>query len=316
MATVLVCGEALIDLFVERADGATMPARAVPGGSPFNVAIGLARLGVGSGFLGGVSRDRFGAFLAGRLEEEGVDTSFLVRSDRPTTLSAIVTGPDGQPGYSFYGGGAADRGVEIADLPSALPSDVQALSFGSYSMAVEPVGSTFAELAEREQSRRVISVDPNLRASVVGDLALWRARMERFCRCATIVKASDEDVRSGWEGQLSPEAAAENWLDLGARLVVITRGGEGATGFHAAGSVSIPARTVAVVDTVGAGDSFHAALLAGLARSGRLNRDAIAGLDPVAVSELLEYAAAAAALTVGRHGADLPRAVELPPFLS
>jgi fructokinase len=195
---ILVCGEALIDLFVGPAEGAEMPARAVAGGSPFNVAIGLARLGVDASFLGGISRDRFGALLARILIGEGVDDRFLVSTDRPSTISMVATDDNGQPSYAFHGEGAADRSLALADLPAKLPPDVQALTFGSYTMAVEPVGSAFAALAERECGRRVISVDPNLRPAVVGDMARWATAAERFYRTATIIKASDEDVRAAW----------------------------------------------------------------------------------------------------------------------
>ncbi|WP_353184316.1 PfkB family carbohydrate kinase [Bosea sp. (in: a-proteobacteria)] len=303
---ILVCGEALVDLFVAAPEGGEMPARIVAGGSPFNLAIGLARLGVPAAFLGGVSRDRFGAFLAQRLAEEGVDGRFLVRSDRPTTISVVTTAADGQPRYSFHGEGAADRRLAPADLPAALPAEVEALAFGSYTMAVEPVGSALAALAAREAGRRVISVDPNLRPMAVGDMTRWAEAAERFYRVATIVKASDEDVRIAWGGRLSPGEAAAYWLERGAGLVVITEGARGATGFCRAGQVSVAGHAVAVADTVAAGDSFHAALLARLAGSGRLNPAAIAALDRPALAELLAYAAAAAAVTVTRRGADLP----------
>ncbi len=308
---VLVCGEALVDLFVGAPEGNEMPARAVPGGSPFNVAIGLARLGVRSGFLGCVSRDRFGVLLADVLAAEGVDDRFMVRSDRPSTISTVAAGPDGQPSYSFHGEGAADRALLPADLPPSLPDDVEALTFGSYTMAVEPVGSSFASLAEREQGRRVISVDPNLRPAVIGDLDRWAAATERYFRAATIVKASDEDVRIAWRGGATIAEAAAFWLARGASLVVITEGARGATAFAAAGTVTVPAPRAVVRDTVGAGDSFHAALLARLSATGRLNRDRIATLDREAIGELLTYSNAAAAITCTRPGADPPREAEL-----
>lgn len=308
---ILVCGEALIDLFVAPQDGAMMPARAVAGGSPFNLAIGLARLGVPAAFFGGVSRDRFGAFLAERLAGEGVDGRFLVRSDRLTTISAVATAPDGQPSYSFHGEGAADRWLEPGDLPARLPPEISALTFGSYTMAVDPVGSTLATLAEREAGRLVVSVDPNLRPAVVGDMVRWAQAAERFYRVATIVKASDEDIRITWGGRFSVEDAAAYWLGCGARLVVITAGERGATAFGAAGQVSVAGQVVAVADTVGAGDSFHAALLAWLAQTGRLNPAAIAALDRPALADLLAYAIAAASVTVTRRGADLPSQAEV-----
>ena len=308
---IVVCGEALIDLFVGSAEGAEMPARAVAGGSPFNVAIGLARLGVDASFLGGLSRDRFGELLARSLVREGVDIIFLVRSDRLSTISVVATDDDGQPSYAFHGEGAADRSLELTDLPAALPPNVQALIFGSYTMAVEPVGTALAALAMRECGRRVISVDPNLRPAVVGDMARWAVAAERFYRTATIIKASDEDVRAAWGGRMSVAEAARYWRDCGAQLVVVTEGTKGATAFCASGAVSVAAHSVAVRDTVGAGDTFHAALLAQLAKTGRLTLDAIAALELPDLSDLLGYAVTAAAVTVSRTGADLPTAADV-----
>lgn len=308
---ILVCGEALVDLFLDPPDGAEMAGRAVAGGSPFNVAIGLARLGVPVGFLGAISRDGIGVMLAERLIQEGVDPRFIARSDRLSTISAVATGADGQPSYGFHGEGAADRFLMPADLPPELLPEVQALSFGSYSMAVEPTGATLALLAGREHGRRVISVDPNLRPGVVPDMALWARAAERFYRTATIIKASDEDIRSAWGGKLSLQEAAAYWLGLGAKLVVITRGAEGALGFSAAGLIELPAKTVSVRDTVGAGDSFHAALLARLSQTDRLSLEGIATLDRATLGEVMNYAATAASITVGRRGADLPKAVEV-----
>ncbi|MCO5091547.1 carbohydrate kinase [Bosea sp. (in: a-proteobacteria)] len=308
---ILVCGEALVDLFAGAAEGSEMPARIVAGGSPFNVAIGLARLGVAAGFLGGVSRDGFGGMLAEVLAREGVDGRYLVRSDRLTTISVVATGRDGHASYSFHGEGAADRSLLPADLPPALPDAIRALTFGSYTMAVEPAGSAFAALAEREGGRRVVSVDPNLRPTALGGLAGWHRAAERFYRAATLIKASDEDIRIAWDGALGEAEAAAHWLDLGAKLVVVTQGERGATAFSAAGRVSVPGRRVSVRDTVGAGDTFHAALLARLSRTGRLSPEAIAALDRDAIADLIAYAAAAAAITVTRRGADLPTAAEV-----
>jgi fructokinase len=223
----------------------------------------------------------------------------------------VATTDDGQPNYAFHGDGAADRSLELAHLPSMLPDDIQALTFGSYSMAVEPVGTTFAALARREHGRRVISVDANVRPTVVSDMQSWAVAAERFYRTATMIKASDEDVRVAWGGRVSISDAAAYWLKCGARLVVVTEGAKGATAFSAAGSVSVPGRSVVVRDTVGAGDTFHAALLAQLARTDRLHPEAVAALDPSAIRELLAYGTAAAAITVSRDGADLPTAADI-----
>ncbi|MGO4173182.1 carbohydrate kinase family protein [Bosea sp. TAF32] len=313
---ILVCGEALIDLFVAAPDRGEMPARAVPGGSPFNVAIGLARLGIEAGFLGGVSRDAFGSLLAEMLAREGVDCGYLVRTDRLSTLSVIATDDNGHPSYSFHGEGAADRSLLPSDLPSELPGTVEALAFGSYTMAAEPVGPSLAALAEREKGRRFISVDPNLRPTAPGGLAGWHMAAERFYRAANLIKASEEDVRIGWDGQVTITEAAAYWLDLGAQLVVITEGERGATAFSSAGRISVPGRPVTVCDTVGAGDAFHASLLARLAQTGRLHPSALAELDIASVRELLVYASAAAALSVTRRGAVLPTAAEVEALLS
>lgn len=312
---ILVCGEALIDLFLGPAEEAGMPARAVAGGSPFNVAIGLARLGASVGFLGGISRDRFGAMLVERLVREGVDDRFILRSDRLSTISAVATGSDGQPSYAFHGEAAADRSLLLTDLPASLPDAVRALTFGSYTMVVEPAGSSFAALAEREKGRRVISVDPNLRASLIGDMAQWARAAERFYRTASIIKASDEDVRIAWNGKVSLAEAAAFWLGRGAQLVVITEGERGASAFTAADALSLPGRRIAVRDTVGAGDAFHAALIAHLAATGRLDPEGIAALDREALGDLLAYGIAAAAITCTRPGADPPRPAEIDAML-
>lgn len=303
---ILVCGEALIDLFVGPPDGTQMPARAVAGGSPFNVAIGLARLGARAAFLGGVSRDRFGDLLADILQREGVDGRFLRRTDRLSTLSAIATGPDGQPSYTFHGEQAADRSLTPADLPADLPDEIRALTFGSYTMGVEPVGSAYALLAAREKGRRVISVDPNVRPSVIADMTQWARAAERFYRCATLIKASEDDVRAAFGPRATLAEAAAYWRGLGAKLVVITRGEAGAVAFGPGASLEVPSHKVSVCDTVGAGDTFHAALLARLAAIDRLDEGAIAALDRETLGAVMAYATAAACVTVTRRGADLP----------
>lgn len=134
---------------------------------------------------------------------------------------------------------------------------------------------------------------------------------ERFYRTATIIKASDEDVRAAWGGRVSIAEAAHHWLDCGARLVVVTEGPKGVTAFCAAGHVSVQAHSVVVRDTVGAGDTFHAALLAQLAKTDRLSLEGIAALDLPAIRDLLGYAVAAAAVTVARDDADLPTAADV-----
>jgi fructokinase len=313
---ILVCGEALIDLLIGAPSGQSLPAQAIAGGSPFNVAVGLARLGTETGFLGGLASDGCGAFLAGRLGAEGVDMRLVKHSARPTPVVLVSTGPDGQPSYTVHAHECADTDLELADLPVSLDPGITAIAFGSWTLAVPPIGDTLLALAEREADRLVISIDPNLRIGMVGDLTAWRDRIDRYARAATIIKLSEEDLRDAYGPQANAGDLARRWLAGGVAVVVVTRGAAGATAFHRAGSVHVPGRRVVVVDTVGAGDTFHAALLARLAQTDRLNRDAIGALDAAALRDLLDYATAAAAITCSRKGADLPTRAEVDAFLA
>jgi fructokinase len=307
----LVCGEALYDVFAadEEADGALrLSARA--GGSPFNVAIGLARLGHAAALLTGVSRDQLGERLVRHLAREGVETRYLVRSGRRTTLSLVGLDATGAPSYTFYGVGSADCSLTEADMPR-LGDDVVGLHFGSYSIAVAPTADAFAALARREAGR-LISLDPNVRLSVEPDVAVWHARIGALLPLAGLVKVSMEDLSA-----LAPGAAAADvaraWRDRGPSLVVVTDGARGAAAWSAAGHVSVPGSAIDVVDTVGAGDAFQAALLAGILDHGVGTRQALSTLSGNAIGDLLAAAGRAAALTCTRRGADLPRAAELAP---
>ncbi len=307
----LVCGEALYDLFVEETTPAGLRIDARIGGSPFNVAVGLARLGRTAALLTGVSTDALGDRLAAALAAEGVETRFLARMTNPTTLAVVALGPEGEPRYTFYGEGAADRSLTREDLPD-LPGSLSCLHFGSFSLVVNPTAGTLLDLAERERGRRFISLDPNVRANVEPDLERWRREIERFARAADLVKLSEEDL-AHLDPTASPDRLATTWLDQGARLVVLTRGARGAVLWTRTDRVDHPGFAVDVVDSVGAGDAFQAALLTGLDEAGRLT----AGRDGDRVTEsearrLLELACAAAARSCSRRGADFPRRAELP----
>lgn len=304
---ILVCGEALMDLFPAPAEGAAIAVRAVAGGSPFNVAVGLRRLGVAAAFCGGLSTDHFGQHLASVLEREGVSLAHALRRPQLTTLSVIATGTDGSPRYAFHGEGAADRMVTLDALPRVLPAGVRAIAFGSYSLAVEPCGSAYLEFARREKGRCLISLDPNVRSTIVGDMVRWRERFAAFAACATLVKASDEDIMLAYGENADIGEIARLWLGLGAALVVITRGAKGAIAYCGATSLSVPARAVEVIDTVGAGDAFHAALLARLEQKNCLDHAGLASLTADATGEIVSYAIAASAIVCARRGADLPR---------
>lgn len=310
--TILVCGEAIVDLFVS-VDGDSIQAQPVLGGSPYNVAIGLARLGVPTSFFGGLSSDVFGAAIRSRLMAAGVGVAYAVETDRLTTLSVIGTNTEGHPAYAFHGEGKADRTIGVADLGQELERDIRAVVMGSYTLAVEPVASAHLALARREAGKRLISLDPNLRPTVTPNIAEWRQRFAAFVPCADIIKASEEDIGIAYPG-LSHREVTANWFAAGAKLCIITHGAEGAVAWRPKRDPIVEAgRPIQIVDTVGAGDSFHAALLARLDRLGLLSREGVAALEDAHLSDILAFAVTAAAITCCRRGADPPRLAEMPP---
>ncbi|AKJ28684.1 carbohydrate kinase family protein [Caldimonas brevitalea] len=305
----VVCGEALMDVYSEQRTAAGLLLDARVGGSPFNVAVGLARLGREVAFLGGMSTDAFGERLLQALAEEGVSTSRVVRSDAPTTLSVVGLNAQGVPQYAFHGHGAADRQLMPGSLPS-LPADTRVLQFGSYAMVVEPVGSTLRSLAARERQRCVVAYDPNVRLNVEPDIARWQAVVDDMLASTHLLKISDEDLGLLYPGA-SADQLASRWLAAGVRLVIVTRGAEGCQAWTRGDQVSEAAPRVEVVDTVGAGDTFQAALLTWLDEQGLLSPQ---GLDALTADQLrgaLTFAGRAAAITCGRRGADLPRREEV-----
>jgi fructokinase len=298
-----------MDVYEEarRPGGVLLDARV--GGSPFNVAIGLARLGQRVGFLGALSRGFLGVRLRDALRDEGVDLRYATDVDAPTTLGLVGLDAAGSASYAFYGEGCADRLLDAATLPT-LGAEVRALHFGSFSMVVEPIGSALRLLVERERAARLIAFDPNLRLNVVPDLAAWRGTVSWMADRAHLLKVSAEDLAL-LEPGADAERAGKRWLDQGVALVVVTCGGDGARAFTPHASVSVAARPARVVDTVGAGDSFQAALLAWLAEHDLLSPASLRGLPAEALGAALEFAATAAALTCTRRGADLPRRDEV-----
>lgn len=304
----VVCGEALYDLFAEEAGDGAFRFDARPGGSPMNVAIGLARLGCAVAFAGGVSRDFLGEALIALLAREGVSTAPCQRLDAPTTLSLVGRTACGQPSYSFRGEGAADR--MTAQAP-ATPRSARALHLGSYAAVAEPVGGALLDLARREAGRLVVSYDVNVRPGVEPDMEVWRRRLRELLPALDILKMSEEDFGLLFAG--ADEAAlAADWLASGPSLVVVTCGERGARAYGRNGAAEVAARPVETVDTVGAGDCFMAALLCRLADASRLNRAAIEALAPDDLARLIDEASQAAAIVCGRRGSDPPRRSDLP----
>ncbi|MEN9893060.1 MAG: hypothetical protein RLY78_3355 [Pseudomonadota bacterium] len=305
----IVCGEALFDVFAtaETATGLAFDGRI--GGSPFNVAMGLSRLGQPVGFFGGIGTGFAGERLMKALVDERIATEAVVPLDAPTTLSLIGLDARGVPSYSFYGEGCADRLVRPAHL-DRIPAAARAFHFGSYAMVVAPTAEAQRALVEREHARSLISYDPNIRANVEPDLQVWRDTLAWMLPRTTLLKVSDEDLGLLWPGRPVEDFAAEARA-AGVPWVVVTRGGEGASGWTAAGRIDLPGERVTVIDTVGAGDTFQAALLTWLAEQGRLDRAGVATLDLDAQRAALGFAMRAAAITCSRRGADLPRRAEV-----
>lgn len=305
---IICCGEALIDFLPRKsADGADVY-QPFNGGSIFNTAIALGRLGITTGYFGGLSRDFFGDMLADGLKASGVDVKLVRRSDWPSTL-AFVKLSDGHARYSFFDENSAGRMLIRKDLPK-LPAKVKALHFGSISLIPDPGGGTLEALLVQASKTKVISLDPNIRPGFIKDRKTYLARLNRLIPRADILKISDEDV--AWlTGSKDFGKAAKTWLKAGAKIVVITKGAEGAEAFTARETIAVPAVTVKVADTVGAGDTFTAGLLAHLMKLGLLDKTKLAAIASADLRAALAFAARAAAITCSRPGADPPWAKEL-----
>jgi fructokinase len=304
----LVCGEALFDFFSEEdpsGQASKVNYKAIAGGSPFNVAVGLRRLGIEAALFGGVSTDFLGRRLLQVLSDEGVNAQFLVEFAAPTTLAMVAVGANGSPQYSFRGEGCADRQLTRAHLPT-LGDEVRGLHVGSFSLVVQPIGDTLLALVQRESGKRLISLDPNVRLNPQPDIQLWRDRVAELVKYADLIKVSDEDLHLLYPDQ-SPESVLEGWLQHRCQLVFLTRGGDGASVFSRQhGHWSQPAVKVVMADTVGAGDTFQAALIAWLTEQ---QLDSVEGLQHLTreqIDTMLGFAIRAAALTCGKTGPDLP----------
>lgn len=303
-----VIGEALVDVVSREGE----EPRAHVGGSPMNVAVGLARLGHDVQFLGRYGRDEYGRQVADHLTGNGVRLPFDADA-LPTSVAQATLDETGAASYDFQLDWSLDISPERID---ELLRDTDALHAGSIGAMLEPGATVVGQALERARGHALISYDPNCRPSIIPDSSDARARAEKIVALSHVIKASDEDLLWLYPHR-SIEDSARAWLKAGARLVVVTRGvmgpwavsrGTGRDG------VEVPAARVTVADTVGAGDSFMAALLSGLADRNILGPAAASALDELdsaQLTELLRHAAAAAGVTVSRSGADLPTRTDL-----
>ena len=290
----------------------TAPTIAWVGGSPFNVAVGLARLGQPTEFMARLSGDSFGSLLRRHLEANQVGLSAAPRATQPTTLAVAQLDDQGRAFYDFYREGTADWQWTASEL-AALPSDTYVLHTGSLASWLAPGAGEIAVLVQRMRTAgsMFLSYDPNIRPDLFAERSEALAMVERSIGAAHLTKASTEDIE--WLYPDQPlEAVAARWLELGTELVVITRGGEGLSAFNRAqGRVDHPGVPVTVVDTIGAGDACMAALLDGFARQGNARPHALVRVSAERIKEVLSHAALVAGMTCARPGADPPTAAEV-----
>lgn len=301
---ILCTGESLIDMVPQ--NGAYRP---LAGGAVFNTAVALGRLGEDTGYFWPISRDPFGETLLRPLNEAAVDVSLCPRSDRLTTL-AFVTLIDGEARYSFYDEGTAGRMLSPDEVP-ALPDNISAVFAGGISLVPDPCGLAVEKLIERNHTHLPVMVDPNIRPFFIDDAAYFRARLDRILARADIVKLSADDLEWLYP-DLGLDEAVGKVRQAGPKIVLQTGGASGARAFWAGETVSAPAVKTAVVDTIGAGDTFNAGVLASLQRQGVLSKEGIANITADQLRAALTLGAQAAAVTVSRAGANPPWAHEMP----
>jgi fructokinase len=304
---ILVGGEALVDLVPApgTVPGELGPLLPLPGGGPYNVAITAGRLGAPVRFLSRLSTDPFGDALLRRLELSGVDTTMVQRGPEPTTLAVAGIAADGSARYSFHVEGTADR--EVAH-PGQLPPEIDIVSLGTLSLLLEPGASRYERLMREHTGLTV--VDPNIRPAMVTDATAHRARFASWLPHVDLLKLSIEDAE--WLADGDAGAAVEHWLAAGPAAVVLTRGGDGITVRTADGvAVEVPTVPATVVDTIGAGDTVHGALLSWLHDNRTTTSETLRTVDADAWRDALTFAARAASITVSRAGAEPPYAAEL-----
>lgn len=315
----VVAGESLIDLVAEpREPGGLVRMQAHQGGSPYNCAIALARLGGATGFLCPISTDGFGDYLLEPLRAAGVTQLLPVRSDAPTTLAVVTLNDRRQARYQFYREGTADHDFSREKLLAALPARITAFQFGGFCPILPRNAAIWLDVAA-EAGRRgaTISMDPNLRPSLVDDFPAYRARLEKFFDIVHLIKLSDEDLRL-----LDPAPSIEDRAKAllarpNCRLVVVTLGEAGSRAFSRSGEAAAGIHTPPIFgDTVGAGDCLMAGVLTAIADRGALAPEALGALDERALGEILRFGSVVAGLNCAHFGCHPPSRAEVEAVLA
>ena len=306
---ITVIGEAIIDLIPS---GPPRTFQAVPGGSPYNVAVGLARLGHHATLMARLADTAFGRILREHAQAEGIDLHSAPRAAEPSTLAVVSLDASARASYDFYLDGTADW-QWTAEETRRVPEETAVLHFGSIASWTPPGDARILELAHRLRDRGdvLITYDPNVRPGLMGDHRHGQAVVERAIGLAHLAKASTDDV--AWlYPERAPGEVARHWLQLGAAVVVITSSAEGAYAYTARGGpVRRPALDVTVVDTVGAGDSFMAGLIGSLIGRGQHRPSDLARCSSDQLSGALDDAILVASINCERRGNDPPTAADV-----
>jgi len=296
---VWVCGEVLIDLIPDGTE-----CKAVVGGGPANTAKALAKLGIKTQFIDGISTDKYGQMALKQLHKDGALLDFVKFSDKPTCLAIVSLNEAGGASYEFVIEGTATFDFSSHWLPDPAVNKPLLLHIGTLVTAIEPAASVLFEWAKKVVKMSPIVFDPNIRPAVMNDRAEYVKQVERWVSISSAVKVSDDDIYWLYPG-VELGQVANKWLDMGPELVVVTFGDKGLTGYRKDEKVAVDAKKVVVADTVGAGDTVGAILVEAIVEDGldKLRGDRL--------SVMLDRAAKAAAITVSRTGALPPSKAEI-----
>lgn len=305
MSSVLVIGEALVDV-VHSGDGGI---KNVPGGSPANTAVALARLGITTFMKARISKDKFGSEIRSYLENQNVNLNLSLFVDEPSSVIDAFIQKDGSAKYEANLKGASDYGWTKSELDIALAENIKIIQLGSLTSYIEPGASHIENWYKqlRNNSKHLLTFDPNIRHPLDAQPEdEVRKRAKNLASLAHVVKASDEDL--SW---ISPDQdvieTAKNFIENGTTLVVITLGKNGAVAINSYFEViQIPAPVVEVKDTIGAGDTFAAALIAQLLEKQIVDEKALSALPLSDLRDILSNCAMTSALTCSRQGANPP----------
>lgn len=278
------------------------------GGSPLNTAIAVARLGQPAGYITQLSTDLFGQRLRQHIDANGLDTRFLLTHPAPTTLAFVEYGTTGNR-YQFLANGSADSLYAPEPLPQ-LPGDTSMLQFGSVSLVLEPSASSIVRLVRAHRARLVVVLDPNVRPTLIPDMDRYRRQFLDWLPLCHILKLSDEDAALLCEGD--PGRHFKRWLTMGPQVILLTRGRAGARIYLRPDRIlEVAAAVVPIADTVGAGDTFTAGMMAALMERGIKQAAQLAGLDDADWQHIGRFACMAAALCCTRPGAASPTRAEV-----